>query len=116
MSDRVALLNAGRIEQLGTPEELYNDPASRFAAEFIGEASLLEAEVSAIGAGKVDVALAGGGALAIAHPANGLAVGDRALVLVRPERVTLAEPDAAEAVRARIDKRVFSGDGPAKAD
>src|SRR5438128_648784 len=38
MSDRVALLNAGRIEQLGAPEDLYNDPASRFAAEFIGEA------------------------------------------------------------------------------
>jgi ABC-type Fe3+/spermidine/putrescine transport system ATPase subunit len=115
MSDRVALLNAGAIEQLGAPEDLYNDPASRFAAEFIGEASLLEAKVSAVADGRVEMALAGGGALAIARPAstkagNGLAVGARALVLVRPERVTFAEPGAAGALRAKIDKRVFSGE------
>ena len=42
MSDRVVLLNRGRIEQMGTPEELYDEPATRFAAEFIGEANLIE--------------------------------------------------------------------------
>jgi ABC-type Fe3+/spermidine/putrescine transport system ATPase subunit len=115
MSDRVVLLNQGHIEQLGAPEDLYNDPASRFAAEFIGEASLLDAEISAVADGRVEVALAGGGALAVAPPAAGrangaLAVGARALVLVRPERVTFADPGAPGALRARIDKRVFSGE------
>ena len=42
MSDRVVLMNAGRIEQIGSPEELYDRPQTRFAAEFIGEASLVE--------------------------------------------------------------------------
>ena len=45
MSDRVVLLNGGRVEQVGTPEELYDDPATRFAAEFIGEANLIEGVV-----------------------------------------------------------------------
>src|SRR5262245_28004283 len=67
MSDRAALLNGGHIEQLGSPEALYNAPASRFAAEFIGEASLLEAKVSAVADGRIEMALAGGGALGIAR-------------------------------------------------
>jgi len=44
MSDRIALINRGRIEQLGEVHEIYHRPATTFAAEFIGQANLLEAE------------------------------------------------------------------------
>lgn len=46
LADRVALLNCGRLEQVGTPEEVYHHPASRFVASFVGEADLLEGTVS----------------------------------------------------------------------
>ncbi|RUY33455.1 ABC transporter ATP-binding protein, partial [Mesorhizobium sp. M7A.F.Ca.US.001.04.1.1] len=49
MSDRIMLMNAGKIEQLGTPKELYSTPASQFAADFIGESSFLDAEVMTTG-------------------------------------------------------------------
>ena len=55
MSDRVVLLNRGRIEQIGTPEELYDEPATRFAAEFIGEANLIEGVVAAAAGATVSV-------------------------------------------------------------
>ena len=48
MSDRVVLLNHGRIEQIGTPEELYDTPATRFAAEFIGDTNLIEGVVAGV--------------------------------------------------------------------
>jgi putative spermidine/putrescine transport system ATP-binding protein len=50
MSDRIMLMKGGRIEQLGTPQELYSTPASQFAADFIGESSFLDAEVIVSGA------------------------------------------------------------------
>ena len=45
MSDRIALMNRGRIAQLGTAEELYERPVSRFVAEFIGESNVIEGRV-----------------------------------------------------------------------
>ncbi len=54
MSDRIMLMNGGRIEQLGTPQELYSNPASQFTADFIGASTLLDAEVVSTGpAGQV---------------------------------------------------------------
>ena len=44
MADRIAVMNEGRIEQIGTPEEIYRRPSSRFVADFIGESNFLEVE------------------------------------------------------------------------
>ena len=60
MSDRVVLMNAGRVEQVGPPEELYDDPATRFAAEFIGEANLIEGVVAATTGATIAVDTAAG--------------------------------------------------------
>jgi len=111
MSDRVALLNAGRIEQLGRPEALYDAPASRFVAEFIGEASLLEGKVVGRRDGEASIELPGRVVVGAIADEAGPLVGDKALLFVRPERVNLATDNAgAPGLRVQIERRVFSGE------
>jgi ABC-type Fe3+/spermidine/putrescine transport system ATPase subunit len=111
MSDRVILLNRGRIEQSGTPEEMYDRPATRFAAEFIGEANLLDGTVTAADAGGLAVQV---GSARFRAPAGigGLSAGDPVSLMVRPERLDIAvsRPASAAALEGRVTKRIFSGD------
>ena len=84
MADRIAVINEGRVEQIGTAEEIYRRPASRFVADFIGESNFVEV-VSVDG----DVATARGGIrLAAPLPAN--AIADANTLMVRPECVRLS--------------------------
>ena len=63
VSDRIALMNAGRLEQVGVPVDIYRHPASRFAAEFMGTTNLVEARALGRGGGASGVAAARGAAL-----------------------------------------------------
>jgi putative spermidine/putrescine transport system ATP-binding protein len=81
ISDRVAVLSRGRIEQIGTPAEIYNAPETPFVAEFIGTMNRLEGTVADAAEGEVDYA---GTRLAVTA-ARGRDRGERVLVLVRPE-------------------------------
>jgi putative spermidine/putrescine transport system ATP-binding protein len=82
MSDRVAVFNQGRIEQIGSPLDVYNRPASRFVAEFIGDSNILAGTIDAARPGTVELAGIGavrvGGADAPAGPVD---------LLIRPERL-----------------------------
>jgi ABC-type Fe3+/spermidine/putrescine transport system ATPase subunit len=100
LADRIVVLNQGRIEQVGTPQEIYRRPASRFVASFIGTANLLEGTVAGVDArnGLVAVALDAGDTVQAAAPAKWLAsarTGQRATVLVRPEDAVFERPEAA---------------------
>ena len=66
MSDRIAVMHAGRVEQLGTPEELYERPATRFVADFIGTTNLLPGSVESTAGGTAIVRLDGGDTCAVA--------------------------------------------------
>jgi spermidine/putrescine transport system ATP-binding protein len=97
MSDRVAVMNGGRIEQVGTPEEIYLSPATVFVAGFIGAANLVPVRVVAGDGAKAEVELRGGRRAGV--PTGGLQIdsGSEAIVMVRPERVNVrASPPAAE--------------------
>ncbi|MCP5367240.1 MAG: ABC transporter ATP-binding protein [Hyphomicrobiales bacterium] len=112
MSDRVILMNVGHIEQVATPEELYDNPTSRFAAEFIGEVNLIDGTVAGVDGGAAQVQSAIGGRYRARGDLASVRAGDEVLLMVRPERVEI-EPDAAAAdglVPATVAKRVFSGD------
>ena len=85
LADSVALLRDGQIEQLGTPAELYEQPNSRFCAEFIGSSTIVEGKVVPEG-----VQLAGFGALPLSVPADSQ-TGDTVLAVIRPEQVRLTE-------------------------
>ncbi len=109
MSDRVILMNAGRIEQVGTPEEIYDRPATRFAAEFIGEASLLNGTVLEGGGADLTVGI---GPLRVAARSVGpsMVPGAPVILMTRPERVEITERGAAGACDVTVAKRVFQGD------
>ncbi len=94
MSDKVVVLNRGRIEQVGRPEEIYRAPRSAFVGDFIGESNLLPATVDEmLPAGRIRVRCVGFPGTATARPAESgrrIGVGDPVTLLVRAERVALA--------------------------
>ena len=100
MSDRIAVMRDGHIEQLGTPEELYERPRTEFVANFLGVSNLLEGEVAGSDRGTLTVRLPTGTLLRA--PANGVVEGDGVWVGVRPEKLHVQplaedgsqEPDA----------------------
>jgi len=85
VSDHVAVMYRGRIEQMGAPAEMYSAPATPFVAEFIGTMNRLEATVTDPSTGTVDF----GGVMLTVEAARGRPKGERVLVLVRPETVEL---------------------------
>jgi putative spermidine/putrescine transport system ATP-binding protein len=87
LSDRIAVMHRGRIEQLGTPRDVYERPASRFVAEFIGGSSRLRGRAT----GEDRVELAPGSTVAV-RSATRLAVGEEVELGIRPERVVIARP------------------------
>ena len=98
LSDRVAVMNAGRVEQIGSPEDIYHRPTSRFVAGFVGEANLLEAEVvGQEGNWWVCRVTTGGGMAWRVHAAaeNGptCVVGQGGALLIRPEYLRVAAPE-----------------------
>jgi len=104
LSDRVAVMNAGRIEQLGPPREVYERPATRFVADFIGASSVLEGRAL----DRETVELDGGVRLRVAlHEAT--APGRVVRLLVRPERVELGG-GGVNTLTARVASVMYLGD------
>lgn len=88
ISDRIVVMNAGRVEQIGTPQEVYDAPSSLFVAGFIGRGNVFEAECERVEQGKIWLRLADGqqAILFASKPVQG---GQRVRFLVRPERLRL---------------------------
>jgi putative spermidine/putrescine transport system ATP-binding protein len=91
LSDRICLMNGGRVEQLGKPDELYFRPGSVFAAGFIGDSNMLAGTVVTCGGGRASLAVAAASSPLPAQAATELAPGSHAVLVVRPERVRLVE-------------------------
>lgn len=89
MSDRIAVMSAGAVQQIGSPEEIYDKPANRFVADFIGETNFIEAQVAAVEGQTVTCRLPGGATLNAEASAN-VAVGTAGVVCIRPERMRLS--------------------------
>ncbi|GGV90823.1 polyamine-transporting ATPase [Streptomyces gelaticus] len=109
MADTVAVMNGGRVEQLGAPADLYENPRTTFVANFLGTSNLIEGEV--VSAGTDIVVAAGGGKLRLptdrctAPTVNG----GKLLLGVRPEKISLAHADDADAIadgRNRVTGRI----------
>ncbi|MFK3733512.1 ABC transporter ATP-binding protein [Streptomyces sp. NPDC088090] len=98
MADQVAVMNGGRVEQLGAPGDLYENPQTTFVANFLGTSNLIEAEV--VETGSEVVVTAGGGRLRVPGDRCTDAVrrGGKLLVGVRPEKISLAHADDAGSI------------------
>ena len=99
LSDRVAIMRGGRIEQVGTPREVYEHPANVFVAKFLGEANLLPGTVEHADTGGVAFRLAGD-ELLLASRRSSQAAGKPGALFVRPEKLTLGRGDGAAAGNA----------------
>lgn len=109
LSDRVAVFNRGRIEQLDTPEGLYRRPGTAFVASFIGENNLVAGKVEHVGDGGICVR-AGAGRLLHGAAAGALTQGDAAIVAIRPEHISLQRAGDADTVPARVIQTTYLGD------
>ena len=91
MSDRIAVMSQGHVEQIGTPQEIYRSPASLFVAGFIGSANLLPGTVQGHDGADAVVALKAGSTIRVAGQASTHAVGAHVSVMLRPERLRPSE-------------------------
>lgn len=110
MSDRVLVMNEGRLEQDGTPKDLYNHPESRFVADFIGDTNILSCVVKGIENNQVVLDWKGielRGECRTGAPS----VGQTVSVAIRPEVISCSasKPDETDAIEAQITQRVFKG-------
>ncbi len=111
MSDRVALMDRGRIAQLGSAEDLYERPASRFVAEFIGESNLLEGRLEAA-AGAAVFVHGGSVRLRVSPGPPSLRPGQAYTLMVRPEKIALgpAAADASDGLAGEVEAVVYVGE------
>lgn len=112
MSDRIAVFNDGRIQQLATPSALYETPENSFVAGFIGENNALQGTIQELNGDSALVRL-DDGALIDATAVNIREVGQRTTVSIRPERVEFKPelmPEGAHAVQAEVLEVIYMGD------
>jgi spermidine/putrescine transport system ATP-binding protein len=109
MSDRIAVISCGRVEQIGTVNEIYYQPATRFVATFIGETNIVEAEIVDKGADVIHCQIEGGMTLAV-RPGTP-AAGSSVLLSLRPEKIRLyrSRPQGQNVFSGRIVVQVFKG-------
>jgi spermidine/putrescine transport system ATP-binding protein len=107
MSDRIAVMNHGRIEQIADPGEVYDRPATTFVAGFIGVSNLMPGTVRKTGAGG-EVELDSG--VNVATPVNGFSVGDRCHAVVRPEKLAIGTGDRGDPnVEGLVESSLYLG-------
>jgi spermidine/putrescine transport system ATP-binding protein len=107
MSDRVVVMNAGRIEQIGRPEEIYEKPATEFVAGFIGVSNLIEGVV--LGSeGEDSVVRIGESRITVST--NGMSEGTRVRLLIRPEKISLSGATTGQALNGVIASAVYLGE------
>src|SRR5262249_15361830 len=104
MADRIVVMNRGRIEQIGTPLQVYREPASPFVADFIGAMNFLPGTVARPGAVRL-------GAVDLACDADGSPPGTAVTLAIRPEDIAVqgVERGGENVVEARVDAVVFLG-------
>ena len=107
MSDRIAVMNEGSIRQIGGPRDIYDHPAERFVADFIGDTNFLEADLLEVSEGRARIRLASGAETDARAAEEGAASG-RVTLAVRPEHARLAPPDEA-LLPGRLGEIVYFG-------
>jgi spermidine/putrescine transport system ATP-binding protein len=108
MSDRVAVMNKGRILQIGAPRDIYDHPAERFVANFIGDTNFIEADVVTTSNDGAKVKLDSGAMVSASLPPGATASG-RVTLVVRPEHTRLAVPADGAPLSGRIENVVYFG-------
>jgi spermidine/putrescine transport system ATP-binding protein len=112
MSDRIAVMQAGRIEQMGPPDEVYERPETTFVAGFIGVSNLMPGTATSVDGNRAQVKLDSG--VELYAPANGVTTGERIHAVVRPEKLQIqtangSGPANGPSVEGIVEASVFLG-------
>ncbi len=109
MSDRIAVMSEGYVEQIGTPQDIYDRPATTFCANFIGSANMLAGTVAGV-SGESTIVDLDSGARVVTRGYQG-DVGERVTTMIRPERMHLAttDPQASSSLAATVRTVIFEG-------
>lgn len=107
LSDRVALIRHGRLEQVGTPQDVYERPETAYAASFLGEANLLTGRVASATHDRVTLELRNGVRVE-GHPKGSFVAGEDAVIVVRPEHLVFVSDDE-PGVDVRLDDALYLG-------
>jgi putrescine transport system ATP-binding protein len=117
LGTRLGVMNHGRIAQVGTPSDIYESPATRFVADFIGSVNMFEGRVSENGAGGVRIRCSELGCTVRAERAPGCARGTTVWTAIRPEKINIArqpltahEPASENLVRGTVKEIAYMGD------
>jgi spermidine/putrescine transport system ATP-binding protein len=114
VSDRVAVMSDGVVQQIGTPSQVYESPANRFVAEFIGESNLLRGSVVSVSDGFANVEIPGVGTLCVERD-KPLQTGNTATITVRPEKIRIGREKPAgltstcNLLRGTVDEVIYTG-------
>ena len=108
MSDRIAVLSEGEVQQVGRPEDIYERPRNRFVADFIGETNFIEGTVTRVEDGLAWFAGPAGHPLP-AQPCSDVRVGANVALSVRPERLHLVPASTDNALPCRIEAQIYLG-------
>lgn len=108
MSDRIVVMNAGVMEQIGTPEDVYEQPATAFVADFLGKANMLVGTVTATDQGTTTVSLAAGQTVSVVSPTP-LAPGTAVTVVVRPQKLSVNPGTMASRLSGRVVSTSYLG-------
>jgi spermidine/putrescine transport system ATP-binding protein len=113
LGDRLAVMNAGRVEQVGEPATLFERPRTAFVAEFMGAGNFFTATAEPVGDGAVELSLADGQRFALPATATPPPAGGGVCFVVRPERLTLrgrdGSPRPAPSLPVTVEERVYRG-------
>ena len=107
MSDRIVVMNAGRVEQVGRSEEIYERPKTSFVAGFIGVSNIIEGTVEEV---KGELSVIRVGSASVGAQAIGVKPGERVRVLVRPEKISISTEVAPRLLSGKIDSAVYLGE------
>lgn len=113
MSDRICVMNRGRIEQIDTPENLYKRPQNRFVAEFIGEINLIQGEVLGTESGQAKVKMLGEKMASIGLEGRGADFSmKKAWIAIRPENIQIASKESQylNTLRAKVHELIYIGE------
>ena len=107
MSDRIAVMNDGVIEQIGTPREVYDTPKTKFVADFIGESNIIEGYSQNSGDGLMDIIFESGKAVV---NSKGIDIDEMLYICIRPENLRITrEPVPGFSIKGRVKEHVFVG-------
>lgn len=107
MSDRIAVMNRGRLEQVGTPEEVYNHPETKFVADFIGESNIIEGYIENMTDDSIEVTMESG--KAVIHE-TGYRMEEMVYLCIRPENLKIStEEKEGFRFRGQVKEHIFIG-------